>query len=59
MFDPNQPITPSNWPQSLRLPPKRREFLTHNEPKARTKGPTPSPALEPEAHRMWDFSDLQ
>lgn len=58
-YDPTQPISVTNWPQSLRLPPKRREFSAHNEPKARTKDPTPSPALEPASHVLWDFPDLQ
>lgn len=47
-YDPNRPITADNWPEGLRMPPKRKQpDRPKQEAPATTAGSSP-----------WDFGDL-
>lgn len=52
-FDPNLPLTVSNWPQSLRLPPKRKDG---GDPPAK-RSREPVEPLEDQPVTLWDTSD--
>lgn len=48
-FDPRLPVSISNWPKGLRMPPLRRDLkptAKPEKPKSQTQKPIPAPAEE-------------